>query len=209
MTETSARLVPVNRESLDEAGKLVQAGGLVAYPTDTVYGLGCNPFNSAAVQRLVDAKQRPKGALPVLVNSMSVARRIGDFNKVATKLAGDFWPGGLTIIVPIKEKMPPRVTDGTQFIGLRIPRHETALNLIENCKGQIIGTSANVSGHPSPRTADAVFKELGARIDLILDGGPTPIGKDSTIVKVIGGKIDVLREGAVSRDELLKSLKTV
>lgn len=194
---------------MDEAGKIVQAGGLIAYPTDTVYGLGCDPFNSVAVHRLVDAKQRPNGALPVLVNSMSVAKRIGDFNKVATRLAGDFWPGGLTIIVPLKEKMPTQVTDGTQFIGLRIPRHETALNLIENCKGQIIGTSANLSGHPSPRNADIVFDELGPQVDMILDGGPTPIGKDSTIVKVIGNKIDIFREGAVPREALLKSLKTV
>jgi L-threonylcarbamoyladenylate synthase len=207
MAQAIARLVQVDDESIEEAGRMVLAGRLVAYPTDTVYGLGCNPLDEGAVDRLTQAKQRPKGALPILVNSMAAARKLGEFNKTSLGLAGRFWPGPLTLIVPLREKLPIAVTDGSLFVGLRIPKHETALNLIDKCGGRIIGTSANISGHPSPRTADDVVHEIGGRIDLILDGGPSPLGKESTVAKVLGGQVDVLREGAVSREEIHKVLR--
>jgi L-threonylcarbamoyladenylate synthase len=207
MAQTTARLVRAE-EGVEEAAKLVLSGRLVAYPTDTVYGLGCNPYDKQAVDQLILAKQRPKSALPVLVNSMVAAKRMGEFSRTSLTLVGKFWPGPLTLIVPIRNKLPPAVTDGSPFVGLRIPKHETALNLIERCGGQIIGTSANVSGRPSPRTADEVLNQLGGRLDLILDGGPTPLGKESTVAKVLGGAVEVLREGAISRDEILKTVKT-
>ncbi len=208
MSQTTAKLLPVNDTSVEQAAKLVLAGRLVAYPTDTVYGLGCNPFDQNAVDRLVRVKERHKGALPILVNSMTAAKRLGEFNKTSLALVGRFWPGPLTLIVPLREKLPALVTDASPFIGLRLPKHATALDLIEKCGGCIIGTSANLSGHASPRTADDVLNEIGGRIDLILDGGPTPLGRESTVAKVLGGSADVLREGAVSRDEILKALRT-
>src|SRR5207247_9762956 len=137
------------------------------------------------VEQFIQEYQRATGGLLVLANSMVAARTLGDFNKTSLALAGRFWPGPLTLIVPLREKLPAAVTDDSQFVGLRIPKHETALNLLERCGGQIIGTSANVSGHPSPRTADEVVQELGGRIDLILDGGPSPLGKESTVAKVL------------------------
>jgi L-threonylcarbamoyladenylate synthase len=207
MALTTGRLVRA-KDGVDEAARLVHSGRLIAYPTDTVYGLGCDPFDKQAVDRLILAKQRPKGALPVLVNSMVAAKRMGEFSRTCLTLVGRFWPGPLTLIVPVRDKLPPAVTDGSSFVGLRIPKHETALNLIEKCGGQIIGTSANVSGGPSPRTADEVLNQLGGRLDLILDGGPTPLGKESTVAKVLGSAVDVLREGAIPRDEILKTVKT-
>jgi L-threonylcarbamoyladenylate synthase len=207
MDEMIAKLVGMDDESLQEAAKLILAGRLIAYPTDTVYGLGCNPFDKDAVERLIQAKQRSKGSLPVLVNSMRTARRFGEFNKAALMLAGQFWPGPLTMVVPSRESLPKPVTDDSQWVGLRIPKHETTLNLLEKCGGQIIGTSANVSGHVSPRTADQVLSELGGRIDLIIDGGATPLGRESTVAKIIGSMVDVVREGAISREEILKALK--
>jgi L-threonylcarbamoyladenylate synthase len=207
MDKVTAKLVGVDDESLREAAKLILAGRLVAYPTDTVYGLGCNPFDKDAVDRLIRAKQRSKGSLPVLVNSMRTARRFGEFNKTALVLAGQFWPGPLTIVVPLRESLPKPVTDDSPWVGLRIPRNETALRLLEKCGGQLIGTSANVSGRVSPRTADQVLSELGGRIDLIIDGGATPVGTESTVTKIIGTMVDVVREGAVSREEILKALK--
>jgi L-threonylcarbamoyladenylate synthase len=207
MTQTTARLIAASHDGIEEAAKLVLAGRLVAYPTDTVYGLGCDPFSKEAVDRLIDAKQRPKGALPILVNSMGAAKKIGEFNKTSINLAGRFWPGPLTLVVPVRSELPVPVTNGSPFVGLRIPKHETALNLIEKCGGRIIGTSANISGHPSPSTANEVLSQLGDRIDLILDGGPTPLGKESTVAKIVGNAVEVVREGAVSRDEILKALK--
>src|SRR6266568_8868486 len=207
MSQTTAKVLPVHDASIEQAARLVLAGRLVAYPTDTVYGLGCNPFDQNAVDRLVGVKERHKGALPILVNSMTAAKRLGEFNKTSLALAGRFWPGPLTLIVPLREKLPAAVTDDSQSVGLRIPKHETALNLLEKCGGQIIGTSANVSGHPSPRTADEVVQELGGRIDLILDGGPSPLGKESTVAKVLGSQVDVLREGSIAREEIHKAVR--
>jgi len=206
MAQTTGRLIPAE-EGVELAAKLVLAGQLVVYPTDTVYGLGCNPFDTQALDRLILAKQRSKGALPVLVNSMVAAKKLGEFNRTSLALVGRFWPGPLTLIVPLREKLPDAVTDGSSFVGLRIPKHETALNLIEKCGGQIIGTSANISGKLSPRTADAVLNQLGGRVALVLDGGPTPLGRESTVAKVLGRAVEVVREGAISRDEILKAVK--
>jgi L-threonylcarbamoyladenylate synthase len=208
MAQSMARLVPADDEGITEAAKLVLKGRLVAYPTETVYGLGCNPIDKKAVDRLILAKERLKGALPILVNSMVIAKKIGEFNKTALRLAGKFWPGPLTLIVPLRANLPGPVTDNSPFVGLRIPMHKTALYLAEKCEGWIIGTSANISGRPSPRTADEVLNQLGERLDLILDGGPTTLGKESTVAKVLGGEVEVLREGAITRDEILKALKT-
>ncbi len=123
-------------------------------------------------------------------------------------LAGRFWPGPLTLVVPLREKLPSEVTDGTPFVGLRVPKNEIALKLIAKCGERIVGTSANVSGHPSARTADQVLTDLGGRIDLILDGGSTPLGRESTVAKVIGSAVEVIREGVIPRDEILKALRS-
>ncbi|HYY91986.1 MAG TPA: L-threonylcarbamoyladenylate synthase [Candidatus Dormibacteraeota bacterium] len=202
-----AKLVSASDASIEEAARLVLAGQLVAYPTDTVYGLGCNPFDAVAVDRLIQAKQRQKGALPILVNSMSAARRLGEFSRASLTLAGKFWPGPVTLVVPEKAQLPTRITDDSGFVGLRIPKHQTALLLAEKCGGWIVGTSANLSGHPLPRSAQEVLRKLGEKIEMILDGGATPIGKESSVVKILGGSVDVVREGAVPRDEILKALK--
>lgn len=208
MVQATARLLKADADSISEAAKLVLAGRLVAYPTDTVYGLGCNPFNKGAVDRLIQAKQRQKGALPILVNSMGSAKKLAEFSKAAMNLAGHYWPGPLTLVLPLHAQLPAEVTDDSPFVGLRIPRHEVALNLAEKCGGQIIGTSANLTGQPATTSAQTVLEEMADRIDLILDGGPAPRGKESTVVKVLGGTIDVLREGAISRDDVLKAMKT-
>jgi L-threonylcarbamoyladenylate synthase len=208
MAQTNAKLIHSDDRGLEKAARLVLAGRVIAYPTDTVYGLGCNPFDSQAVERLVHIKQRSKGALPILVNSMSVARRLGEFNRTTLTLAGKFWPGPLTLIVPSREKLPTLVTAGSTFVGLRIPKHEIALALIGFCDGRIIGTSANISGHSPAKSANEVMMELGEPIDAILDGGPTPTGKESTVAKVLGSGVEVLREGAIPRNDILKALRT-
>ncbi len=199
------RLVGMSIGDIKEAAELVLAGRLIAYPTDTVYGLGCNPFDADAVERLVKAKERVKGSLPILVGSLKDAGRLGEMSGVAAVLANKFWPGPLTLVVGARSSFPAKVTGDSLLVGLRIPNQETAIRLIQESGGALIGTSANISGHPSPRTARDVVRELEGRIDLIIDGGPSPLGRESTVVRVIGDEITVLREGAISRDDILKA----
>jgi L-threonylcarbamoyladenylate synthase len=200
------KLVGITVDTIREAAKLVLAGRLIAYPTDTVYGLGCNPFNSDAVDRLVKAKERVKGSLPILVSSIGEAERIGEMNGIAAAFASKFWPGPLTLVVRSRSNLPEIVTSGSPLVGLRIPNHEIARRLIHESDGAIIGTSANISGHASSRTAEEVFRQLKGRIDLVLNGGPTTVGRESTVLRVLGEKVTVLREGAISRDDILKAL---
>ena len=200
------RLIGTSVDNIREAARLVLEGGLIAYPTDTVYGLGCNPFDAAAVDRLVKAKDRIKGSLPILVSSFAEAERIGEINKKSTALASKFWPGPLTLVVQTRSNLPARVTDNSQLVGLRIPNHEATRRLILESGGAIIGTSANISGQRSLSTAQEVLRELGGRIDLVLDGGPTLLGRESTVVRIVGDEITVLREAAISRDDILKAL---
>ena len=200
------RIVGTSIEDIEQAAKIVLEGGLIAYPTDTVYGLGCNPFDEGAVDRLVQAKERVKGSLPILVSSLEDAGRLGEISDLAARLAERFWPGPLTLVVPPRTKFPSRVTLDTLVVGLRIPNHETARRLIRECGGALIGTSANISGRPSLRTAEEVVRELDRRVDLVLDGGAAPLGRESTVVRVLGKESTVLRDGAISRDDILKTL---
>jgi len=199
-------MVGMSIEDIEEAAKLVLEGRLIAYPTDTVYGLGCNPFDADAVDRLVKAKERVKGSLPILVSSLQDAERLGEISGLAATLANRFWPGPLTLVVPPRTNFPARITGDTLLVGLRIPNHEKARRLIKECGGALIGTSANLSGRPSLRTADEVLRELKDRVDLVIDGGPAPLGRESTVVRVLGNKSTVLRDGAISRDDILKTL---
>lgn len=199
------RIVSASIDDIDEAAKFVLEGGLIAYPTDTVYGLGCNPFDSDAVDRLVKAKERVKGSLPILVSSLQDAERLGEISGLAMRLANRFWPGPLTLVVRPRLNFPSRVTGDAVLVGLRIPNHRIATRLTKACGGALIGTSANISGRPSLRTAEEVVSELGDRVDLVVDGGPAPLGRESTVVRVLGEEATVLREGAISRDDILKT----
>ena len=200
------RIVGMSIEDIEEAAKLVLEGRLIAYPTDTVYGLGCNPFDADAVDRLGKAKERVKGSLPILVSSLKDAERLGEISGLAATLANRFWPGPLTLVVQPRHNFPARITGNTLLVGLRIPNHEKARRLIKECGGALIGTSANLSGRPSLRTAEEVLRELEDRVDLVIDGGPAPLGRESTVVRVLGNESTVLRDGAISRDDILKTL---
>jgi L-threonylcarbamoyladenylate synthase len=200
------RIVGTSIDDIKEAAKLVLEGCLIAYPTDTVYGLGCNPFDADAVDRLVQAKDRVKGSLPILVSSLKDTERLGEISGLAAILANRFWPGPLTLVVQPRRNFPARITGDSLLVGLRIPNHEKARRLIKECDGALIGTSANISGRPSLRTAEEVLRELEGRVDLVVDGGPASLGRESTVVRVLGDEITVLRTGAISRDDILKAL---
>ena len=200
------RLLKISASTIWEAAEIIRKGGIVAYPTDTVYGLGCDPFNNEAVQRLFKAKERAGGALPVLVESLEEAMEIGQFDENATRLARRHWPGPLTLVVPAKVRLPPQVTGSTDTVGLRVPRRGETIDLIKYSGGALVGTSANIAGNPSTKSAEEVLKELESRIDIVLDGGLATLGVESTIVKIDDGHVLILREKAIPREEIFNTL---
>jgi L-threonylcarbamoyladenylate synthase len=191
-----ARTLPAVHASLKEAAAIVRGGGLVVYPTDTVYGLGCDPMNEEAVDRLFKAKGRDTKPLPVLCASAADAGRLVKLNPTSLGLAASHWPGALTMVLPLKKAVPRRLNRGGDYLGVRVPGLRFCRDLVGACGGVLTGTSANLSGRPSCRTAEEAGGQLAERVDLILDGG-TAGGLESTVVKVVGRGIMILRQGRV------------
>jgi len=201
------RILRVSREAVEEAAEIVRDGGLVIYPTDTVYGLGCDPFNEAAVRRLLRAKRRRGKPLPVAVSSLEAAERIAVFNEAARRVARRFWPGAVTIVLECRAEPPQEVTAGTGRVGVRVPGYEWAVLLAELSGGSIVSTSANITGMEPPRTVWEALRQVGDRVDLALDGGEAPLRRPSTVVDMTSGSPRVLREGPVSLEEILEALR--
>ncbi|MEM4699900.1 MAG: L-threonylcarbamoyladenylate synthase [Candidatus Nezhaarchaeales archaeon] len=193
-------------EAVAEASQVVKSGGLVVYPTDTVYGLGADPLNEAAVARAFEAKRREAKPMPVLVSSIEAAKRLAHVSEGAEALMRLFWPGALTIVLPSRGVVPSRVTAGLPSIGVRMPSHPVALRLIEACGGALIGTSANISGRPPPRTVEEALSQVGGYVDLAIDAGPAPHGVPSTVVDLSSGEPRLVREGPLSWGEVLRAL---
>jgi len=195
-----------SQESIARALNILQAGGLVAFPTDTVYGVGALAFDANAVESIYVAKDRPiEKAIPVLIGDPADLEKVGaDIPDSARKLASRFWPGPLTILVPKRADLPEAVS-ATATVGARVPDHEVARALLR-AAGPMAVTSANISGKLSPVTAQEVYEQLKDRIDLIIDGGKTPGGVPSTLVDCTSEELKVLREGPLSLDELLSAL---
>ena len=189
--------------ALPHALEILQFGGLVAFPTDTVYGVGALAFDRAAVESIYAAKGRPlEKAIPVLIGDADDLSKVSaEVPEIALKLAARFWPGPLTLVVPKRPELPGQVSS-SPTVGVRIPDHSMARQLLL-LAGPMAVTSANLSGQPSPSTAQEVLSQLSGRIDLILDGGITPGGVPSTVVDCSGAELQVLREGPISKDEIL------
>lgn len=190
-----------------EASQVVRSGGLVVYPTDTVYGLGADPLNEAAVNRAFEAKRREAKPMPVLVSNIEAAKRLVYVNEEAEALMRIFWPGPLTIVLPSRGVVPSRVTAGLPSLGVRMPSHPVALRLIEACGGALIGTSANISGRPPPKTVEEALLQIGDAVDLAIDAGPAPHGMPSTVVDLSSGEPRLVREGPLSWGEVLRALR--
>jgi L-threonylcarbamoyladenylate synthase len=191
------------------AAQILRAGGLVAFPTETVYGLGADASSAQAVARLYKAKGRPTQH-PVIVHFKDAASAFEwarDVPIQARKLSEKFWPGPLTLILKRSPKAKDFVTGGQDTVGLRVPSHPVAQALLREFGGGIAAPSANVFGRLSPTTAAHVREELAAAADLILDGGPSEVGIESTIVDLSSAEIVVLRPGKISRTELEKLLQ--
>jgi L-threonylcarbamoyladenylate synthase len=189
---------------IGRAAALLASGGLVALPTETVYGLGADASNRAAVRRIFAAKRRPVDH-PLIVHIASAAQ-LGDWAAevppAAHALAAAFWPGPLTLILRRAQHVPDEVTGGQDTIGLRVPAHPVALALLRAFGGGVAAPSANRFGHVSPTTAAHVRAELGDEVDMVLDGGPCTVGIESTIVDLTAAQPRILRPGGITRAQL-------
>jgi L-threonylcarbamoyladenylate synthase len=198
-----AEILPADK-ALDRALALLQAGEVVAIPTETVYGLAGDATNGEAVARIYEAKGRPRfNPLIAHVCDLEMAERIGVFDPLSRKLAELFWPGPLTLVVPLKADagIHPLATAGLDTIALRMPRG-FGNRLIKALGRPLSAPSANSSGHISSTSAEAVAADLGKRIKLVVDGGATPVGVESTIVRVDDGKLKLLRPGGIAAEEI-------
>lgn len=190
-----AQIVPINhRSACKRAAEVVAAGGVVVFPTETVYGLAVRAGSPAAAARLRRLKGRPDGKpFQLIVSGPKAAGAICEFPEDAKRLAKAFWPGPLTLVLRFGKR---------KWAGVRLPDHAVARRLAQLCGGAIVSTSANISGFPPAKTADEAARELGSRVAFILDGGPAAIGKPSTVVKCTGRDVVLLREGAISREQI-------
>ncbi|HNA88335.1 MAG TPA: L-threonylcarbamoyladenylate synthase [Anaerolineales bacterium] len=191
---------------ISQALEVLQNGGIAAFPTDTVYGLGALAFDNPAIESLYIAKDRPiEKAIPILIGDLSDLEKVGiDIPDMALRFAARFWPGPLTCVVSKKPTLPPAVS-ATATVAVRIPDHPDALNLLR-AAGPMAVTSANISGAQSPVSAQDVYEQLKGRIPLILDGGQTPGGIPSTLVDCTGKEPVILREGPLTLKNLLDIL---
>ena len=198
------RILPADATGIAAAAAVFARGGLVAFPTETVYGLGADASNAAAITRLYQAKGRPAfNPLIAHVADVAAARRIGRFDAVAERLAQAFWPGPLTLVLPQAEGCPVAdlATAGLDTVAIRVPAHPVARALLAAFVGAVVAPSANISGHVSPTMAAHVAADLDGRIDLILDGGAVEVGVESTIIGCFD-EPTLLRPGGVPREAI-------
>jgi L-threonylcarbamoyladenylate synthase len=200
-----SKLYQPDNAGLESAAAEIRSGNLVAFPTETVYGLGANALDETAVARIFAAKGRPSfNPLIIHVPSLEAAEKYVNFNEVSRQLANSFWPGALTLVLPRKPdcKISKLASAGLDTLAIRVPGHRLALKFLEACNRPLAGPSANPSGSISPTTAEHVMNGLGDKIAGILDGGPCPVGVESTVVGFNSGEPVLLRPGAVTQEAL-------
>ena len=199
-----AKTIVADEAGIQQGADLIRAGGIVAFPTETVYGLGANAFDAAAVARIFEAKRRP--SFDPLIVHLATPDDVGLVGvadgPVVERLMSRFWPGPMTLVLPRVDQIPGIVTAGLSTVAVRVPLHTIATRLILTSGCPIAAPSANRFGSLSPTRASHVEAGLGEQVDLILDGGATTWGVESTIVAVVDGKVSVLRLGAVTLEDL-------
>jgi L-threonylcarbamoyladenylate synthase len=204
MPVLNTQVLTPDRAGIVRAAETLSAGGLIALPTETVYGLGADARNGHAVARIFEAKGRPHfNPLIVHVASAAVAQRYVDWSDTAQKLASAFWPGALTLVLPLRADagLSPLVTADLPTLAVRVPAHPVAQSLLETFDGPVAAPSANPSGKISPTTAQHVIDGLSGRIEGVLDGGPCPVGVESTIIGLAGAPT-LLRPGGVAAEDI-------
>ena len=193
-----------SREALREAGEIIRQGGLVAFPTETVYGLGGDALNPESSKKIYAAKGRPSDN-PLIIHIADIKdleKIVKEIPQSAYQLADVFWPGPLTMILPKSEEVPYQTTGGLNTVAVRMPSHPVALEFIREAGGYVAAPSANLSGKPSPTKAKYVVQDMDGRIDMIIDGDGVDIGLESTIVDLTGDKPMILRPGYITKEML-------
>lgn len=211
----TTEIVPVNEEyyksKVFELGKIIREGGLVSFPTETVYGLGANALDAEAARKTYAAKGRPSDN-PLIVHvadKEETARYVKEVTPLEEKLMDAFWPGPLTIVFPKKDIIPMETSGGLQTIAIRCPANEAARALIRAAGVPVSGPSANISTRPSPTTAEDVYHDMNGRIEAIVDDGPCRIGVESTVIGIENGQIIIYRPGGITREMLSAFAPTV
>ena len=201
MSETAILAINDPR-AISTAAQIISEGGLIAFPTDTIYGVAGDPFNSSSLKKIYEAKERPdEKALPVLIGALEqLSALVSSLSPEVEAIASAFWPGPLTLVLPKNPDLPLELS-AYPTVGVRMPDHPFTLALLRET-GPLATTSANISGGPNPTTALDVLSQLGGRIDLILDGGPTPGPTASTVADVSTPDLIILREGPISLADL-------
>ncbi|MDR1690959.1 MAG: threonylcarbamoyl-AMP synthase [Candidatus Methanoplasma sp.] len=189
---------PKFREIIDDAAEEIAAGNLIVYPTETVYGIGADIFNEVAVKNLYVAKNRPFDmALSVAVSDKKMMESIAVLDENADKLIKAFLPGPLTIIIEKKPDVPDLVTSMSKKVGIRMPDHPVAMEIIKKT-GPIVATSANLHSHEDATDIDSAVKDLGSAVSMYVDSGPSRLKKPSTIVWIMNGEVEIVRQGAIT-----------
>ncbi len=196
--------------ALGEAASILRSGGLVVYPTDTLYGLGADPRNTDAVRRVYEVKERGKDKpLPVILAEAHYAIDYVEPSPLFWRIARLFWPGPLTIVAPASPRAPRHLASSDGMIGVRLPNSTVARELARLTGGAIIGTSANKSGMTPPVTVQEAMAMLGDSVDLYIDGGPAPLGEPSTVILVAGSEYRVIREGSLPITRIEKAIRDI
>jgi L-threonylcarbamoyladenylate synthase len=200
------KVLKSTKKNIIITAQIVKNGGLVVFPTETVYGLGCDPLNVQAVKKIIRVKGERKKPFPVLAANIEEVERVAVISHKGRQLATKFWPGPLTMVFPKKTFLPDIVTFGLNSVGLRIPDSYVARNLISLSGGLLIGSSANVTKGKPPRCIEEISDELKDNVDIILDGGLAAHGKPSTVVDLTTDEPKILRKGPVTLKAILNAL---
>jgi len=198
-------IVPCDQNGISLAATTIKNGGLVVFPTDTVYGLGCDPRNVKAIEAIFRIKKRNESKqLPILVYSKDEVSKIAVFDDISNKIADKFWPGQLTLVLKLKDNEIKSAMNMNDKVAVRVPNHPCVLALLKECK-LIVGTSANFSGHPAFSDSKKVQENFSG-YDVFLDGGTISNSTSSTIVEVKDGTWKILRQGKITKEEIINSL---
>jgi len=191
-------------QSAKLAGNIVKAGGVIVFPTDTVYGIGCDPLNDESVKRVYEIKKRFGKPMPILAKDLNDIERIAEMNEIEFEIISKLWPGQLTILLRAKPSFRiSRLMSEDRRIGVRIPASLQTLTIIEESGGLLVGTSANISGLPPPQSIQELDEEILRSVDLVIDGGRCLIGKPSTVVRLVDeDRLRILRLGSISVERL-------
>ena len=196
--------VNCNKEGIEKASQIVSQGGIVIFPTDTVYGIGCNPYNKESVEKIYKIKSRDiMKSLPVLTYSIETAEKIVEFDQFTKKIVKKFWPGPLTVILKVTDKKIKESLNLENKIAIRVPDHKCTLELLKKCNF-LVGTSANISGNLPYTDPKECLKNL-ENYDIFVDGGIITSKGESTIIEIENEQIKIIREGSLTEDEILQS----